>query len=137
MYKNSLYLTLGIIGMGLVATALMLTNFSRTEVYQQTVDNVKLQVRNTYRKLIESATRYKIQKDSLILAQERVNSAKMLLKAGRATARDLLEAQSALLSAQNNTTSTLVDYAVSKLNFYRDIGILKVRPDGLWEQYAK
>ena len=92
--------------------------------YQQSIDDVKLQVRDAYRKLTESATRYKIQKDSLTLAEERVNSAKMLLKAGRATARDLLEAQSALLSAQNNTTSTLVDYVVSKLNFYA------VRPEG-------
>jgi outer membrane protein TolC len=105
--------------------------------HELTIDNIKLQVRNTYRKLSESATRYKIQKDSLALAQERVNSANMLLKAGRAVSRDLLEAQASLLSAQDETTSTLVGYAVSKLNFYRDIGILKVRPDGLWEQQAK
>jgi outer membrane protein TolC len=110
---------------------------STKRAYEETVDNVKLQVRNTYRRLNESATRYKIQKDSLALAQERVASTNMLLKAGRATSRDLLEAQAALLSAQNETTSTLITYAVSKLNFYRDIGILKVRPDGLWEQQAK
>ena len=105
--------------------------------HELNVDNIKLQVRNAYRRLSESATRYKIQKDSLYLARERVNSANMLLKAGRATSRDLLEAQSSLLSAQNDTTSTLIDYAVAKLSFYRDIGILKVRPDGLWEQNAK
>ena len=105
--------------------------------YEQAIDDIKLQVRNAYRRLTESATRYKIQKDSLALAEERVNSANMLLKAGRAASRDLLEAQASLLSAQNDTTSTLIDYAVSKLNFYRDIGILKVRPDGLWEQQAK
>jgi outer membrane protein TolC len=105
--------------------------------YEKDIDDIKLEVRDAYRKLRESATRYKIQKDSLALAQERVNSANMLLKAGRATSRDLLEAQASLLSAQDDTTSTLIDYAVSKLNFYRDIGILKVRPDGLWEQQAK
>jgi outer membrane protein TolC len=105
--------------------------------YEQAIDDTKLQVRNAYRRLNESSTRYKIQKDSLVLAKERVKSADMLLKAGRATSRDLLVAQSSLLSAQNETTSTLIDYAVAKLSFYRDIGILKVRPDGLWEQQAK
>ena len=58
----------------------------------------------------------------------------MLLKAGRASSRDLLEAQSSLLSAQNDTTSTMIDFMVAKLSFYRDIGVLTVRPDGLWEQ---
>ena len=110
---------------------------STQRTYEKKIDDVKLEVRNSYRRLRESATRYKIQKDSLALAQERVNSANMLLKAGRAVSRDLLEAQASLLSAQDETTSTLVGYAVSKLSFYRDIGILKVRPDGLWEQQAK
>lgn len=105
--------------------------------YEKSVDNVKLDVRNSYRRLAESATRYKIQKDSLALAEERVNSTNMLLKAGRAVSRDQLEAMASLLSAQDDTTSTLIDYAVAKLSFYRDIGILKVRPDGLWEQQAK
>ena len=57
----------------------------------------------------------------------------MLLDAGRANARDLLESQEALLSAQNNRTSALVDYAIAKLNFYRDIGLLNVMPDGVYQ----
>ncbi len=57
----------------------------------------------------------------------------MLLDAGRASSRDLLESQDALLSAQNNRTSALVDYAIAKLNFYRDIGLLNVMPDGLYQ----
>ncbi|MCE5186810.1 MAG: TolC family protein [Planctomycetaceae bacterium] len=101
--------------------------------YQQSVDEVKLEVRNAYRGLIEAARRYGIQKISLDLARRRVESASMLFEAGRAQARDLLEAQDALLSAQNETTATLVDYMIAKLSFYRDIELLKIRPDGLWE----
>lgn len=101
--------------------------------YEQFVDEVKLEVRNDYRSLIEAARRYEIQKLSLNLAQERVNSTSMLLQAGRVQSRDLLDSQDDLLSAQNDRTSTLVDYMIAKLNFYRDIGILQVKPDGLWQ----
>jgi len=105
--------------------------------YEQAVDEVKLDVRNAYRSLVESARRYVIQKNSLELAQERVNSTTMLLQAGRVQSRDLLDAQDSLLSAQNTTTSTLVDYMIAQLTFYRDIGILQIRPDGLWESLEK
>jgi len=101
--------------------------------YERAVDNVKLDVRNAYRGLVEAARRYEIQKISLELAQRRVESTSMLFEAGRAQARDLLEAQAALLDAQNSTTSTLVDFMVARLAFYRDIELLKIKPDGLWE----
>jgi outer membrane protein TolC len=105
--------------------------------YEQASDQVKLGVRNAYRGLIEAARRYVIQVNSLELARERVNSTTMLLAAGRAQARDLLDAQDSLLSAQNDTTSTLVDYMIARLNFYRDTEILQIKPDGLWVSVEK
>lgn len=105
--------------------------------YERAADEVKLDVRNAYRGLIESARRYVIQKNSLELAQERVNSTTMLLSAGRAQSRDLLDAQDSLLLAQNQTTSTLIDYMIARLNFYRDTGLLQVKPDGLWKSEEK
>jgi outer membrane protein TolC len=97
-------------------------------------DNIALDVRQAYRQLDEAAQRYKIQKNSLELAHKRVESTSMLLEAGRATTRDLLESQDALLEAQNSLTAALVDHAVAKLNFYRDIGVLQVKPDGMWRE---
>ncbi len=97
-------------------------------------DNIALGVRQAYRQLDEAAQRYIIQKNSLELAQKRVESTNMLLEAGRATTRDLLESQDALLEAQNSLTAALVDHAVAKLNFYRDLGVLQVRPDGMWRE---
>ena len=105
--------------------------------YGLAVDEVKLDVRNAYRALVEAAERYAIQKISLDLARERVNSTTLLLQAGRVNARDLLDSQDDLLSAQNDTTATLVNYMLAKLNFYRDVGILNVKPDGLWESLEK
>jgi outer membrane protein TolC len=102
--------------------------------YENGADAVKLDVRNAYRNLEQAAESYSIQKNSLELAQKRVESTTLLLEAGRLTTRDLLDSQDALLQAQNNLTAALVDHAIAKLSFFRDIGVLQVRPDGMWVQ---
>jgi len=102
--------------------------------YQNDEDEVKLDVRQAYRDLLEAAERYQIQSNSLALAEKRVESTNMLIEAGRATTRDLLESQDALIEAQNAVTSALVGHAIAKLNFFRDIGVLQVNPDGMWVQ---
>jgi hypothetical protein len=48
--------------------------------------------------------------------------------------RILLESEDALVEAQNNVTAALVDHAIAKLSFFRDVGILQIMPDGMWEQ---
>jgi outer membrane protein TolC len=111
----------------------LITLIQKKRDYENAIDNVKLDIRNDYRALLEAAQRYQIQKKSLELAQERVNSTSLLFQAGRAQARDLLDSQDSLLSAQNSTTSTLVDYNIAKLSFYRDLEVLTVKPDGLWQ----
>jgi outer membrane protein TolC len=106
----------------------------RQREYENDVDQVELDVRQAHRQLLEAVERYATQKNSLQLAGTRVESTTFLLQAGRVNTRDLLEAQDAFLDAQNNVTAVLVDYAIEKLNFFRDIGVLQVRPDGMWEQ---
>ncbi|MEN6307650.1 MAG: TolC family protein [Anaerohalosphaeraceae bacterium] len=111
----------------------LITLIQRQRDYEDGIDNVKLDVRNNYRSLVESAQRYKIQQLSLDLAAERVKSTSLLFQAGRVQTRDVLDSQNSLLSAQNSKTSTLVDYNIAKLSFYRDIEVLSVKPDGLWQ----
>ena len=106
----------------------------RQREYDNDMDEVKLDVRQAYRQLEEAAESYRIQKISLELAQRRVESTSMLLEAGLAITRDLLESQDALLEAQNSLTAALVNHTIAKLSFFRDIGILQVRPDGMWKQ---
>jgi len=106
----------------------------RQRDYENAADVVELDVRRAYRQLQEYAERYKTQKNSLKLSESRVESTTFLLQAGRVTTRDLLESQDALLGAQNNVTAALVDHAIAKLSFFRDVGILQVRPDGMWER---
>jgi hypothetical protein len=44
----------------------------------------------------------------------------------------LLESQDDLLVAQNAVTAALVAHLDAKLSFFRDVGMLQVRPDGMW-----
>ena len=112
----------------------LITLTQQRREYQDHEDRVKLEVRRAYRDLREAAERYQIQKTNLELAEKRVESTSILLMAGRAITRDLLESQDALVEAQNNVTDALVAHLVAKLNFFQDVGILQVRPDGMWEQ---
>lgn len=102
--------------------------------YENDMDTGRLEVRQTYRKLQEEAESYVTQRKSLDLARQRVAVSPLLWEAGRANTRDLLESQDALLLAENSLTAALVDHTIAKLNFFRDIGVLQVRPDGMWEE---
>ncbi len=102
--------------------------------YDSDIDNIKLQVRDAYRRLVQTIEQFRIQENSLNLATQRVESNKLLLDAGRVEVRILLESQDALLSAQNDLTSAFINHLNAKLSFYRDVGILQVRPDGMWAQ---
>ncbi|MCF7958537.1 MAG: TolC family protein [Phycisphaerae bacterium] len=102
--------------------------------YDEEMDQIKLNVRDVYRNLAETADTYRIQKIGLDLAQKRVEVEKLSLKYGRGTVRLLLDSEDALVEAQNRVLGALVDHTIAKLNFFSDIGILQVRPDGMWEQ---
>lgn len=112
----------------------LITLEQRQREYENGVDQVKLNVRDAYRKLREEAESYRTQQKALQLAKVRVGVSPILWEAGRMNARDYLESQDAYLSAQNDVTSALVSHAIAKLNFFRDVGVLQVKPDGMWEE---
>jgi len=106
----------------------------RRRDHENEVDTVKLDVREAFRQLRQQAESYRIQKNSVQLAQKRVESTSLLMEAGRVQTRDLLESQDALLQAQNDLTAALVAHTVAKLTFFRDVGLLQVQPDGMWQE---
>jgi outer membrane protein TolC len=55
------------------------------------------------------------------------------LEYNRANTRDVLDARKDLYNLQNAATAALVNYAVATLDFYRDVEIMQVRPDGMWQ----
>ncbi|MCP4613854.1 MAG: TolC family protein [Planctomycetes bacterium] len=101
--------------------------------YENDQDNIELSMRSALRDLRAKAEQYRIEKMALVLAQRRKDSQEMLLSIGQGETRLLLDAEGAILRAQNTVMSRLVAHAVAKLGFYRDVGILQVKPDGMWE----
>ncbi len=94
-------------------------------------DAIKAQILEGLRDLGRLQETYALQENAVRIAQRRVESAQDLKEAGRASTRDLLEAQDDLLQAQNALTAALVDYTVSRLALFRDLGVLQVSPEGL------
>lgn len=95
-------------------------------------DDVVLNVRDAWRNLQETAARYRIQEESLKLAEGRVRMTRELLQANREgiTTRDVLEALRAQLTAQNGLTGALIDNTLARLAFWRDTELLDAGPDG-------
>ena len=109
--------------------------------HEEATDMVALEVRQAYRSLKEARDRYLVQSHSLELAQRRVDNTFLLLQYSsqgnrRANARDVLDAQKDLFNARTDATAALVDYNIAVLEFYRDAGVLEVKPDGMWKKVA-
>ena len=103
---------------------------------QNLEDQVKLQVRNRLRQLVQARESIKIQAEAVQLAERRTESTSLFLQAGRAQIRDVLEAQEDLVAAQTALTAALVSYRVAELELQRDMGLLSVNEKGLWNEYS-
>ncbi len=99
-------------------------------------DRIKQEVRQAWRNLQRVRESYEIQKMSLELAEKRVESVSLLLQAGRASTRDLLETQEALVNAQNALVRALVDHTIARLQLLRDMETLTITDNGLWEELS-
>ena len=97
-----------------------------------TLDNARDAVREDLRDLEQLRQNYEIQKEALVLANQRVEVTPQLIESRRAQIRDLLEAQDAQLAAQNAVSAALVDYLAAKLKFLIDIGVLNTAGDRWW-----
>jgi outer membrane protein TolC len=104
--------------------------------FQALEDGVKREVRQALRDLLEARESVLIQEQAVRLAQERVTSTNMVLDAGRGEVRDVLDAQEALVSARNALTAAMIRYRLSELSIQRDMGLLAVDGDGLWQEYV-
>jgi len=98
-------------------------------------DQIKLDIRNGLSRLLEARESILIQAEAVKVAERRVAMTNLLLEAGRTEMRDALEAQDALVNAQNALTAALVSYRVNELALQRDLGVLMVDERGLWREY--
>lgn len=109
---------------------------SAVRAFQSEEDSIKRDIRSGLRGLLEKRSSVVIQRQAVKLAERRVDSTGLLLQAGRAEMRDVLEAQNALLAAQNSMISALVSYRLKELELQRDLGVLSVNVDGSWQEMS-
>jgi outer membrane protein TolC len=107
-----------------------------TRSVQTLEDQIKLSIRDQLRTLLESRESLKIQAQSVVVAEKQVKSSNLLLEAGRIEIRDLLTAQDSLLSAQNSLTAAAVNYRTAELDIQRDLDLLRVNEQGLWQEFS-
>ena len=98
--------------------------------WEELCDRVRLEVRQSYRLLIQSRKSYELQLRNVKIALRRRKLAALQQKEGQASARDVLEAEEALRSAQNGLTSALIDYTTTRLKFLASLGMLEVDEKG-------
>ncbi len=108
---------------------------SAVRSFQNLEDQVKLDVRNALRALLEQREGFRIQTEALNVAERRVEQTQAFQEVGRAETRDVLEANESLLQAQNSLVDSLVGYRIAELNLQRDLGVLHVDHQGLWNEF--
>ncbi len=101
---------------------------------QEAEDRVKLNIIDALRNIRVAAEDLRVQALAIEVAQRRLNLANELLDLGRGETRDVTEAEADLVDAQNAFTSSLVDLRVAELTLQRDLGLLRVSQDGLYEE---
>ena len=111
-------------------TALINLNLARRAMISQ-IDSITEQIRLQIRSVTQAKASYDIQQSAVRLAQRRVDSTTMLIQAGRAQTRDLLDARASLVDAQNALSAALVSYHIARLSLLRDMEVLQVEPAGL------
>jgi len=96
-------------------------------------DQIKLQLFDDWRTLDQAKRNHAISELGVKLAERRVEEQELRAKMGRGTARDLVDAQTTLISSRNERTQALVGHTIARLQFWRDMGILFIKENGQWE----
>ena len=102
--------------------------------YQKAEDELKATIRQDMRSISQTREQLAIQSRAVGLAARRVRNQDLLLEAGRADMTDLLDAQAALVTAQNQLYRAITDWRVQELALQRDLGTLDATADGLWTE---
>lgn len=101
---------------------------------EQQEDEIKLQVRDSWRTLDQAKRNYEISELGVKIAERRVEEQNLLAELGRAKALDQVDAQNALSDSKNQRTQALVTHTIARLQFWDNLGILYIKDNGQWEE---
>lgn len=97
-------------------------------------DQIKLAINNDWRALDQAKRNFEISEIGVQLSENRVDEQQILKELGQGTSRDLVQAQEDLVASRNQRTNALVQHTISRLNLWRDMGILYIQDAGQWEE---
>jgi len=97
-------------------------------------DQIKLQVRDSWRTLDQAKRNYEISEVGVHIAERRVEEQGLLAEWGRSKAQDQVDAQNALIDSKNQRTQALVTHTIARLQFWNNMGILYIKANGQWEE---
>ncbi len=112
----------------------MIAYEASTRGYMAAVDQVKLDVRDAWRRMDQALKSYEINLTSVEINERRVEEAQLRAELGLGDIQDTVDSQNDLILARTELVSTIVEHNVAKLEFWRDIGLLYVDDSGQWEE---
>jgi len=104
----------------------------RARAVDQARDQIIADLRSAWRRLRSSEQNHQIQRLSVDLARQRVESTELLFQAGRINIREVLDAQDSLIAAENALTVALVQHRMTWLRLMYQLEQLPTEPDTLW-----
>jgi outer membrane protein TolC len=107
-----------------VLRAAMIASDRATRDREGLEDQIALDVRRDLRTLDLARRSRDIQRESVALAESRVESTTLALEAGRAQIRDRLDAEDDRTQAKNNLSRAVFALALARLTLERDLGTL-------------
>ncbi len=103
--------------------------FDRSQrTYVELRDAIAAEVRGDVRGIRSAQISLDIQRRSIRLAQRRLEYSLELLRRGTGNARDVTDAQSSLLTSQDNFSQARSDLQVQVLEFLKDSGTVRIDP---------
>ena len=114
--------------------AALITRNRAARTLEEQEDQIKLQVRDSWRTLDQAKRNYEISEVGVHIAERRVEEQGLLAEWGRSKAQDQVDAQNALIDSKNQRTQALVTHTIARLQFWNNMGILYIKASGQWEE---
>ena len=114
------------------AYSISLINYQRAKrAYLAEEDLIKQQIRNSWRQLRVSAEQLEIDRQTVRNAALQYDN--IATSPDQSDNLSLLNALSTLLNAQNSLVNDWITYETNRLNIFRDMGIMNIDQNGLWQ----
>ena len=99
----------------------------------RTLDDLRDTVRSNVRTLDQNQQSYIINQKQLVVARRELEKARLdMLAGGRVSPRDIIEAQTAVASAENSVYTSLINFHTQRLKLLNNTGILKTDQNNWW-----